>query len=76
MTMEEKSTLNPLMDLEPHEVRGLLTAKGLSVPKFAADRFNKGTVFQVIRRFAGQKKVPRGITAINILKDLNNTIRG
>lgn len=76
MTELEKSTLNPLDDLSPHKVQGLLRAKGLSVPKFAGGRYKKSTVFSVISRFAGQNKVPRGITAINILKDLNNTIRG
>jgi len=76
MSTPEKSTLNPLSDLSPGEVQGVLRAKKLSVPRFARGRYNLKTVYTVLSRFAGQKKVPRGITAINILKDLNNTIRG
>ncbi|MDT4329785.1 hypothetical protein RPD76_07675 [Methylomonas sp. MV1] len=61
--------------MTPNQVRAKLIERNSNMRRFAkANNYEARTVQQVVHRYAGTGRVPRGITTFNILRDLSKAI--
>ncbi len=65
-----------LITANKNEIFGKLRLKGLTLKDFAQEReWDPNTVQQIVRRYAGTNKIPRGELTKKVLIELTNYLK-